>query len=89
MTTTHPTTAEEWAVFLKADPMTLPERLRYVALGGWDLLGIVPGDGQATPEMLDAVAEATGRPRIRRGENGITNTAPAARAALRRWAARQ
>lgn len=102
-THTRPTTAEEWAAFLEHDPLPLPDRLRLVATlangerEAWPdkvgsaqiaLLAIIPGDGQATPAMLDAVAEATGRPRIRQGEDGITNTAPAARAALRRWAAR-
>lgn len=100
MSTTHPRTAEEWAAFLETDPMTLPERLRFVAavdqeahamdpdsyVGG-ALRFIIPGDGQATPAMLHAVAMATGRPRIRQGINSVTNTAPAARAALRRWAA--
>ena len=102
MSATHPRTAEEWATFLETDPLPLAERLRIVASladdnerreydddAVWALHTIIPGDGQASLEMLDAVAEATGRPRIRQGENGVVNTAPAARAALRRWAARQ
>lgn len=104
MSATHPQTVAEWAVFLEYDPMPLRERLRFVSTLGYDqrnvsadllnsaeaaLLAIIPGDGQTTPTVLDAVAEATGRPRIREGQDGVINTAPAARAALRRWAARQ
>lgn len=99
----NPETAEEWAAFLSADSLPLSERLALVAALASDarqadgdapnpardaLAAIIPGDGAAAPEILDAVAVATGRPRIVAGENGVVNTAPAARASLMRHAAR-
>jgi hypothetical protein len=49
------------------------------------LIGVIPGDGQATPETLAAVMRITGRVISR---EQYQNTAPACRAALRRWALR-
>lgn len=53
------------------------------------LRALIPGDGEITVEMSQAVSVVTGTPAHRRPPLGnAVNTAPAARAALRRWAHR-
>ncbi|WP_406245862.1 hypothetical protein ACI7YT_12540 [Microbacterium sp. M] len=48
---------------------------------------VIPGDGQATAEALAIVRNITGRVIANgTGSDAYQNTAPAARAALRRWA---
>lgn len=48
---------------------------------------VIPGDGQATAEALAIVRNITGRVIANgAGPESFQNTAPAARAALRRWA---
>jgi hypothetical protein len=52
---------------------------------GDPLNALIPGDGNTTPETLAAVMRITGRVISR---EQYRNTAPACRAALRRWALR-
>jgi len=49
------------------------------------LLDLIPGDGEATAEVLALVRNVTGRV-ITNRQSEFLHTAPAARAALRRWA---
>lgn len=88
---------------MSAETRTLPDALRAAAVRSLQLLpkinareasdplrALIPGDGDATTEVLHAVYIVTGNFNHRRPPLGTAaNTAPASRAQLRRWAARQ
>lgn len=86
-----------------SEARTLPDALRAAAIRSVDLLPkinageasdplrtLIPGDADASVEILHAVSVVTGNFRHRKPPLGeAVNTAPASRAQLRRWAVKE